>query len=324
MADSTAVKDSGPQAGGPSQQGGHHHAATAAALALSGTATSEQVNTKTTTTTSSTWNTKNLGFRVLADAASAASAASLVAPLIAIIDRSIMENASGRNTLAASIKSSLRTLLLRPHTLLLSKPTALIFCLYGGTYLTANAVDTASSTVSNRPASTVTAGTTKFAASSTANIGVCIYKDQVFVRLFGPPGVTPRPVPMASYGLFALRDCLTIFASFNVPPLLGPYLDQRFTDEVKKRVSGLYAAQFMAPAMVQFISTPMHLFGLDLYNRPASGPAGAVVSLRDRWDLVRRNWLISSVARICRIVPAFGVGGVVNMKVRKNLMTKLE
>ncbi|KAI8723325.1 hypothetical protein NCS52_00188300 [Fusarium sp. LHS14.1] len=324
MADSTAVKDSGPQAGSTSQQGGgHHHAA--AALALSGTATPEQVNTKTaTTTTSSTWNTKNLGFRVLADAASAASAASLVAPLIAIIDRSIMENASGRNTLAASIKSSLRTLLLRPHTLLLSKPTALIFCLYGGTYLTANAVDTASSTVSNRAASSVTAGTTKFAASSAANIGVCIYKDQVFVRLFGPPGVTPRPVPMASYGLFALRDCLTIFASFNVPPLLGPYLDQRFTDEVKKRVSGLYAAQFMAPAMVQFISTPMHLLGLDLYNRPASGPAGAVVSMRDRWDIIRRNWLISSVARICRIVPAFGVGGVVNMKVRKNLMTKLE
>ncbi|RSL71949.1 hypothetical protein CEP54_001041 [Fusarium duplospermum] len=317
----TDVKDSVPPQAGTSQQGGHHHAA-AAALALSGTATPEEVNTKTTT--SSTWNTKNLGFRVLADAASAAGAASLVAPLIAIIDRSIMENASGRNTLAASIKSSLRTLLLRPHTLLLSKPTALIFCLYGGTYLTANAVDTASSTVSNRSASSVTAGTTKFAASSTANIGVCIYKDQVFVRLFGPPGVTPRPVPMASYGLFALRDCLTIFASFNVPPLLGPYLDQRFTDEVKKRVSGLYAAQFMAPAMVQFISTPMHLLGLDLYNRPASGPAGAVVSLRDRWDLIRRNWLISSVARICRIVPAFGVGGVVNMKVRKNLMTKLE
>lgn len=312
MADSTAIKDSVPPQAGTSQQGGHHHAAT---LALSGTATPEQVNTTTTS-----WNTKNLGFRVLADAASAASAASLVAPLIAIIDRSIMENASGRNTLAASIKSSLRTLLLRPHTLLLSKPTALIFCLYGGTYLTANAVDTASSTVSNRPASSVTAGTTKFAASSAANIGVCIYKDQVFVRLFGPPGVTPRPVPMASYGLFALRDCLTIFASFNVPPLLGPYLDQRFTEEVKKRVSGLYAAQFMAPAMVQFISTPMHLLGLDLYNRPA----GAVVGLRDRWDLIRRNWLISSVARICRIVPAFGVGGVVNMKVRKNLMTKLE
>lgn len=235
-----------------------------------------------------------------------------------------MENASGANTLGNSIKSSLRTLLRRPQSLLFSKPTALIFCLYGGTYLTANTVDTFSSTAHNRPASAVTAGTTKFAASSAANIGVCIYKDQVFVRLFGPPGAIPRPVPMASYGLFALRDCLTIFASFNVPPLLGPYLDTKMSEEVKKRMSGVYAAQFMAPAAVQFISTPLHLLGLDLYNRPASGPAGTVVSLRDRWDLVRKNWAISSVARICRIVPAFGVGGVVNMKVRKNLMTSLE
>ncbi|KAM5347964.1 hypothetical protein ACJ41O_007788 [Fusarium nematophilum] len=324
------MKDSGAAQTG-SQQGGA--AAASAALALSGTATAEhsraatsttRSSSTTTTTTTTTWNTKNLGIRLLADAASAASAASLVAPIIAIIDRSIMENASGRNSLASSIKSSLRTLLLRPHTLLLSKPTALIFCLYGGTYLTANAVDTTSATLGNRPASAVTAGTTKFAASSAANIGVCIYKDQVFVRLFGPPGVTPRAVPLASYGLFALRDCMTIFASFNVPPVLGPYLDSRFTDEVRRRVSGLYAAQFMAPAMVQFVSTPLHLLGLDLYNRPSSGPAGSVVSMRDRWDLVRRNWLISSVARICRIVPAFGVGGVVNMTVRKNLMTKLE
>ncbi|KAF4461262.1 hypothetical protein FALBO_11942 [Fusarium albosuccineum] len=331
------MKDPGSPPQRTSQQGGAGAGAGAAALALSGAAAAEHGSSTTaaaatntakaaTTSTSatSTWNTKNLGFRMLADAASAASAASLVAPLIAIIDRSIMENASGANSLIDSVKSSFRTLILRPHTLLFSKPTALIFCLYGGTYLTANTVDTTSSIVNNRPASTVTAGTTKFAASSTANIGVCIYKDQVFVRLFGPPGVTPRPVPLPSYGLFALRDCMTIFASFNVPPLLGPWMDQRMSDEIKKRVSGLYAAQFMAPAMIQFISTPLHLLGLDLYNRPASGPAGAIVTMRDRWDLIRRNWFISSIARICRIVPAFGVGGVVNMKVRKNLMSKLE
>ncbi len=33
------------------------------------------------------WNTKNLGLRLAADAVSAASAAALVAPIIAIIDR---------------------------------------------------------------------------------------------------------------------------------------------------------------------------------------------------------------------------------------------
>ncbi|KAK7414289.1 hypothetical protein QQZ08_012545 [Neonectria magnoliae] len=233
-----------------------------------------------------------------------------------------MENASGRSSLLSSIVSSVQTLLRRPHTLLFSKPTALIFLTYGTTYLVANTVDTSSATVNNRPASSVTAGGAKFAASSATNIGIGIYKDQVFVRLFGPPGVVPRPVPLAAYTLFALRDSLTIFASFNVPPVLGPYLDARFSDSVKARMSGLSTAQFMAPAAVQFISTPLHLLGLDLYNRPST--SAAPVTVRERYDIIRQNWSISSLARICRIIPAFGIGGVVNMKVRRNLMGKLE
>ncbi|KAH8736528.1 hypothetical protein BGZ61DRAFT_341030 [Ilyonectria robusta] len=286
-----------------------------AALALQGSGS-------IASTSSSVWNTKNLGFRLGVDAVSAACAASMVAPLIAMIDRSVMENASGRSSLASSIASSIRTLLRRPHTFLFSKPTALIFLVYGSTYLTANTVDTSFSTLHNRPASSVTAGATKFAASSAANIGIGIYKDQVFVRLFGPPGVVPRAVPLPAYTLFAARDCLTIFASFNVPPILGPYLDSRFSDQVKARMSGLSTAQFLAPAAVQFISTPMHLLGLDLYNSPST--TAAAVSMRDRWDAVRRNWTISSFARIGRIVPAFGIGGVVNTKVRRSLMQKLE
>ncbi|CAM1511691.1 Fc.00g092040.m01.CDS01 [Cosmosporella sp. VM-42] len=229
-----------------------------------------------------------------------------------------MENASGRSPLRASLKSSFLNLLTRPHSLLLSKPFALIFLLYGSTYLTANAVDTASSTFANKPASSVTAGTTKFAASSATNIGICIYKDQVFVKMFGPVGVVPRPIPMGSYGLFAIRDCMTIFASFNIPPLLAPYLNNHLSSSIQKHVSGLSTAQFLAPAAVQLISTPLHLLGLDLYNRPT------VASLGERWEMVRKNWTVSAAARICRIVPAFGVGGVVNMKVRRGLMERLE
>ncbi|KAM0275712.1 hypothetical protein ACHAQH_007472 [Verticillium albo-atrum] len=266
------------------------------------------------------WNTKNLGLRLGSDLLAAASAAAMVAPVISIIDRSIMENASGSKTLGDSIKFSFRTLLLRPHALLFSKPAALIFLVYGSTYLTANTLDTVSSTVANKSATTVTAGTAKFAASSAANIGVCIYKDQVFVRMFGPPGVVPRPVPPASYALFAIRDCITIFASFNVPPLLGPWINERMGAELRRKVDGMTVAQFMAPAAVQAISTPLHLLGLDLYNRPGSG---AVVPWNERWAAVRKNWAISVAARIGRIIPAFGVGGVVNTKVRRNLMERL-
>ncbi|KAH6634830.1 hypothetical protein B0J18DRAFT_31926 [Chaetomium sp. MPI-SDFR-AT-0129] len=263
------------------------------------------------------WNTKNLGLRLGTDLASAATAAVMVAPVISIIDRSIMENASGRRSLFDSFKSSFKTLLRSPHRVIVSKPFALIFAVYGGTYLTANTLDTATSTTRALPATHVTSGTAKFAASSAANIGVCIYKDQVFVKLFGPPGVTPRPVTLPSYALFAIRDCLTIFASFNVPPLLGPALSGRLGPEIQRYVSGQTMAQFAAPAMVQLASTPVHLWGLDIYNRPT------VTCWRDRWAVVRKNWAVSTAARICRIVPAFGVGGVVNYKMRRGLMEKL-
>ncbi|KIH88847.1 hypothetical protein SPBR_07359 [Sporothrix brasiliensis 5110] len=313
--------------------------------ASSTSSTSSTASTASTASTSFTttaaakpqYNTRHLGLRLAADAASGFTAAALVAPIIAIIDRSIMENASGANSLAGSLRASFATLVRRPQQILWSKPFGLICLLYGSTYFTANAVDTATSTAHNRPASHVTAGAAKFAASSATNIGVCIYKDQVFVRMFGPPGAVPRPVPLPSYLLFALRDCMTIFASFNIPPRLGPYLDDKLglggeaaaRQALSRAVSGLAVAQFAAPALTQFASTPVHLLGLDLYNRPwqASGPAGHAngpATWADRFAAVRRNWLVSSLARIGRIVPAFGVGGVVNMKMRKSLMTPLE
>lgn len=85
-------------------------------------------------------------------------------------------------------------------------------------------------------------------------------------------------------------------------------------------VSGASVAQFVTPAAVQIFSTPLHLLGLDLYNRPGVAMGGA----EGRVGRVVRDWAKSAAARICRIVPAFGVGGVVNMKVRKGLMGRLE
>jgi hypothetical protein len=242
----------------------------------------------------------------------------LARKLTGMLLRAIMENASGKNTLGASIKTSFQNLVMRPQTLLFSKPFALICMLYGGTYFTANSVDTVTSTVENKPAGLVTSGTVKFAASSTANVGLCLFKDQVFARMFGPGG-PPRPVPGPTYALFAARDCLTIFASFNVPPLLGPVLSKSMGKELEKTISGQTVAQFLAPASIQLASTPLHLLGLDLYNRGDKG-----VTWASRVEIVKKNWGVSAIARMCRIIPAFGFGGVVNSKVRKNLMDRLE
>ncbi|OCK86035.1 hypothetical protein K432DRAFT_285567 [Lepidopterella palustris CBS 459.81] len=268
-------------------------------------------------TSTSSCNTQNLGLRVGADFAAAASAGVLVAPIITIIDRGIIENASGRNTLGASLKSSLKELLLRPHRFLVSKPFALIFSLYCGTYMTANSIDTASSTLRAQPASRTTAGLPKFVATSSSNLALCLYKDNRFTQMFSAPGSAPRAVPAATFVLFTLRDCLTIFASFNLPPIIAPHLSRYMGESVKGYVSSASAAQFLTPAAVQLFSTPVHLLGLDLYNRENA-------MWQARAGKVARDWAKSCLARIFRIVPAFGVGGVVNMNVRKGLMEKLE
>ncbi|KAF2113385.1 hypothetical protein BDV96DRAFT_578939 [Lophiotrema nucula] len=263
------------------------------------------------------WNTSKLGLRIGADFVAAASAGVLVAPVITMIDRGIIENSSGRATLGASLKASLSQMLLRPQTFFFSRPFALVAALYCGTYFTANSIDTASSTVQNKPVSSTTAGTSKFVATSSTNLALCLYKDNTFTKTFGDPAKAGAKVPPITFALFTIRDCLTIFASFNLPPLLSPHLDARMSDEVKKYISASSSAQFITPAAVQLVSTPLHLLGLDLFNRPGA-------RWQDRAGIVVKNWGKSAFARMGRIVPAFGVGGVVNMKVRRGLMGRLE
>lgn len=262
------------------------------------------------------WNSQSLGLRCGADAVAASAAAVLVAPLITAIDRGIIENASGRRTLGESLRASLGEVVRRPVRFFGGRPFGLIFMLYFGTYLTANTIDTASSTLQNTAAHTTTAGTSKFLATSTSNLALCLYKDNRFTQLFGSVG-SNRPVPLPTFALFTVRDCLTIFASFNLPTLLSPSLEQHMGDQVRKYVTATSAAQFLTPAAVQIVSTPLHLLGLDLYNRQG-------VSKSERMRRVVRDWGKSAFARMGRIVPAFGVGGVVNAKVRRNLMERIE
>lgn len=228
--------------------------------------------------------------------------------------RAIIENASGKRQMMDSIKASFTALFSRPHRFLTSRPFAIIFMVYSGTYLMANSLDTFKSSLAGKPASTVTSGPSKFAATSTANLSLGLYKDSQFTKMFGT--VSPRSVPPVTYGLFAIRDCLTIFASFNLPPLIAPNLP--ISDAAQQYVSRASAAQFLAPAAVQLISTPFHLMGLDLYNRNGGTP------FSDRMRKVRLDWLKSSFARMGRIVPAFGVGGVVNNRLRARFMRGLE
>jgi hypothetical protein len=200
----------------------------------------------------------------------------------------------------------------------------LIFSLYFSTYFTANSIDTFTAIAQSRPANSVSSGPVKFATTSVVNMSICVYKDSYFARAFNG-GSNAAKIPKLSCALFAARDSLTIFASFNLPPLIAPQLEH-LPPSLKKQFGRILSteagrtntAQFLAPAAMQLFSTPVHLLGLDLFNRQGR------LGFAERFARVTRDWSVSAVARMGRIVPAFGVGGIVNGNVRRELIGRLE
>ncbi|OOF91332.1 hypothetical protein ASPCADRAFT_211164 [Aspergillus carbonarius ITEM 5010] len=295
---------------------------------------------------STEWNTNRLGARLGVDVASAATAGALTCPVITVIDRAIIEKAAKGVSIRQTITSCFRSMLTKPGAFFLSTPFLLIYTLYTSTYLTANTIDTFTSTMRNKPFETVFPGTAKFLTTTAVNMGICVYKDARFARIFGasspPASASASPsappsqslsastsapaschpsgaakVPKISYSLFCLRDSITIFASFNIPALVAPSIPDAIAATPGMKAA---LAQFSCPALMQFVSTPMHLLGLDLYNRQPPGGLG----WRERASRIRRDYVPSCFARMGKIVPAYGVGGVVNVRMRASLMEYLE
>lgn len=199
-----------------------------------------------------------------------------------------------------------------PHQFVVTRPFSLMLLLYGGTYLTANVADTMSSHAHELPASSTTSTWAKLGTVSTVNVGLSVYKDSQFARTFGR--LSARPLPPASYGPFLLRDALTLFATFNLPQMIAPSLPISL-DDVMSRMS---IAQLITPAASQVFATPLHLLGLDLYNRNGKVP------WRDRVRRIGDSFGPTTMARMCRVIPAYGLGGVVNTGLRTHLMDQIK
>ncbi|KAI8609976.1 hypothetical protein BC830DRAFT_788677, partial [Chytriomyces sp. MP71] len=183
-----------------------------------------------------------LGLSLTIDLASALATSAFVSPFVAIIDRSIIANASGRTPLLSGLKEGFRTLILQPSVFARQPSVVVVFGVYVATYLTANAIETVAISASTAP------DMPKFIASSGVNIAVGVYKDQMLARWFG--NGAPRAFPTTSCGLFALRDSLTIAASFSLPPVMSNVLHST-TSYSKATCDSV--CQLALPCMIQFV-----------------------------------------------------------------------
>lgn len=183
--------------------------------------------------------------------------------------------------------------------------------LYGGTFFTANAFDSANSMIEDLPAGHTTDSFAKSATVTAVNMSLSLYKDAHFARIYGHPSA--GLLPLVSYAPFMLRDCITIYACFALPMRIAPSLPEALGTEKTR----LTIAQLAAPILSQVVATPLHLLALDLHARSGR------VAVRDRAKAILRLWPVTALVRGCRVVPAYGLGILVNNSMREALADRV-
>ncbi|KAI9207345.1 uncharacterized protein BJ171DRAFT_439618 [Polychytrium aggregatum] len=226
---------------------------------------------------------------------SAVASAALITPFISIIDKAIFENASGRMKLAPAVVSGLRLLVTKPLTFARQPSCYLIWGLYVATYTVANTIQATCESAN------IDWFYPKFVGTSFANVTLSVLKDLYFTRAFGKGSI--KPVPLRSYGMYTIRDTMTVFAGFNLPTLMAETLSTNFP--IERRHADVIS-QLVAPCAVQALSCPLHLYGMDYYNRPGN------LGFDQRWAFIKREYFGTTLARMGRILPAYGIGGVAN------------
>lgn len=202
-----------------------------------------------------------------------------------------------------SFFKSLREYASRPLSYLRGPQFVYIWAIYGGTYLAANTVETVCGLTQTDPA------LPKWLATSSTNTLTCIAKDRAFAQMFGTS--VPSNVPMGAYAAWLSRDFLSMGVFFTLPPLVGAKLAPYMQSEEQ----ATNAAQVVLPLAVQFISTPLHLLGYDVYNNPKN-------SVAQRFTFLQKDYLKNVSIRMVRMAPPWSFGTIANRNVRTELLSK--
>jgi len=233
-----------------------------------------------------------------------------VAPFMTTVDKAIVQKMAGTHSVLSSVSESLVSMARNPITYVRSPMFLMMWGVYAATYCTANCAKTITEhnkVEENKAKAGLVMSTT------IVNSGTTMLKDRAYAMMFGTVGAAPS-VPLISYGFWGLRDCMVIGSSFVLPEMVGPMLHEQ---ALLSKDDAFRFAQLFCPIATQLLATPAQLLGLDFYNRPNK-------SVTERFRNVCRNYFSIFGARVSRIAPAYGIGGIGNTYFRNEWRSFVE
>ena len=212
---------------------------------------------------------------------------------VTVFDRSVIQFANGSvPSLSRALMLGFKNVLRSPVACMIGRDNLAVFSVYGSTYIAKNSAEIGANYYN------VDKFWYVFFCSTSVNTVAGILKDRYLARMFGKG---PTVFPFNSYVNFVARDSVIVGASFNGPTLVSPWL-QRAT-KWSKDVCDV-VAQLACPAAAQIIGTPLHMLGLDYYNRQQPVSLGVRIA-----DAIRSS-MGPIGARMCRQCYVFGFGGL--------------
>lgn len=220
-----------------------------------------------------------------------------VSPFVTTIDKAVVEFANGKSkTIREGLMKGWKIMLTNPRHYFTRKEYLLVFGVYTQTFWMANNAS------SYADAYGLSKEKWRFLATVCVNIPGSVMQDRMFTRWFG---VVKTGIPALTYGCFTVRDMMTCATSFSLPLIIAKALG-----------ISLIAVTLCLPTMTQFLSSPLHLLGQDLYNRKTA-------TWKERRVFLKQNYLRTTGARIGRIGPTFGIGSNLNNYLRSEISSRI-
>ncbi len=196
-------------------------------------------------------------FTLLAEAAAGALSGFSVSPFNVVVDRSIIEYTSGKGGLWGFAKDNLLTIFKTPVSFFTGFSFRWMYFVYSLTYMASNLAEY----VDLSP--DIPQNIQKLMMVFLVNTTTSLIKDKKYAIKYGK---TVKPFPNTSLGLFFIRDLIAMASAFTLPAPVGKELVKHIK---MSEENGIRIAQLTTPLVLQLFLTPLHLFALDLYNRPA-------------------------------------------------------
>ncbi len=158
------------------------------------------------------------------------------------------------------------------------------------------------------------------AVTTAVNSATSMMKDKFYASQFNGAVNKNLKLPLISFGMWGIRDCTTIASSFILPNHVG---DMLHTYSDLDRGTAKTLSQIVCPVVAQFVAAPVHILGLDFFNRPLTNLSMSAAFV-ERMRFQYNNFVSILTVRIARVAPAYGLGGVGNNYLRDSFREYVE